>query len=83
VIVDGRAFFERPQTFLDVNAHAGCVTVIEAVPAAQRLTDALAAGPVGKIGQWRTDPSQGNPRSSESTAASLRLFEKRFRSTVF
>jgi hypothetical protein len=83
VIVDGRAFFEQPKTYLEVHAHAGCVTVIEAVPAAQQLIDALAAGNVHKIRKWQTDPSQGNSRSSESVAASLRLFEKRFRSTVF
>jgi hypothetical protein len=83
VIVDGRAFFDHPKAYLDVHAHAGCVTVIEAVPAAQQLTDALAAGNVRKIRRWQTDPSRVNSRSSESAAASLRLFEKRFRSTVF
>jgi len=76
IIVDGRAFFERPQSFHDVGADAACVTVVEAVPAAHRLLTALSE---------RTN--KGVRRSARSDAAaaasSLRLFERQFRSTVF
>jgi hypothetical protein len=42
VIVDGRTFVERPQAYLDVGADAGCVTVVETVPAAHRMLDSIA-----------------------------------------
>ncbi len=42
VIVDGRAFHERPQAYAEVGADAGCATVLEAVPTALRLLEAIA-----------------------------------------
>lgn len=42
VIVAGRSFFDRPETYLDVGADAACLTSTDAVPAAQQLLDALA-----------------------------------------
>jgi hypothetical protein len=80
VIVDGRAFVERPRTYLDVGADAGCVSVVETVPAAHRLLAALA----GEGGA--TQPKRVTARrvpSNAAAASSLRLFERRFRSTVF
>jgi hypothetical protein len=76
VIVDGRAFFERPQSFRDVGADAACVTVVETVPAAHRLLTAVAE---------RSGKGARPAIRSEAAAAasSLRLFERQFRSTVF
>lgn len=78
VIVDGRWFCERPQSFRDVGADAGCVTVVEAVPAAHRLL----AGATDRVGRggtaWRP-----RVRSAATAASSMRLFERQFRSTVF
>jgi hypothetical protein len=79
ILVDGRAFFERPQSFRDVGADAACVTVVEAVPAAHRLLTAAA-------GRGRTGIAVARPRGrSDASAASssMRLFERQFRSTVF
>jgi hypothetical protein len=78
VIVDGRAFVERPRTYLDVGADAGCVSVVEAVPAAHRLlaTRASHAGAATPLRARRQ-------RSDAAASSSLRLFERRFRSTVF
>jgi hypothetical protein len=76
IIVDGRAFVEHPRAYLDVGAHAGCVTVVEAIPAAQRLLGMLA----------ERDTQTALPQTSREAglaAASLKLFERRFRSTVF
>jgi len=75
IIVDGRAFFERPQSFRDVGADAACVTVVEAVPAAHRLLTALTERS-GKGARSAT-------RREAAAASSLRLFERQFRSTVF
>ncbi len=83
VIVDGRTFFERPQSHMDVHAHAGCVTVIQAVPAAERLIESLASGNSHRAARWETDPARGGDQTAAAAATSLRLFEKRFRSTVF
>jgi hypothetical protein len=41
VVVNGRAFVERPSTYFAVGADAACVTVIESVAIAQRLLDSL------------------------------------------
>jgi hypothetical protein len=86
VIVDGRSFFERPSAHRDVGAHAACATVIELLPLARRLLDhevaRRAAGPSGR----RADPPRkSRPASTHAAAAaaSLRLFERRFKSTVF
>ena len=88
VIVDGRLFFERPDAYFDVGADAGCVSVVESVAAAQRLLDDLAT-------QHRIEHSMierrhdawvgtaGGAVAGAAAAASLRLFEKRFKSTVF
>jgi hypothetical protein len=79
VIVDGRAFVERSRSYLDVGADAGCVSVVEAVPAAHRLLATLASEPKrGKAQRL----GAGSP-SESAAASSLRLFERRFRSTVF
>jgi len=79
VIVDGRAFFETPQSFRDVGADAGCVTVVEAVPAAHRLLAAVTqrtnAGKPATRHRTRSDAA--------AAASSIRLFERQFRSTVF
>ena len=42
VIVDGRVFVESPQGSIDIGADAGCLSVTESVPAAERLVRALA-----------------------------------------
>lgn len=77
VIVDGRAFFERPQSFRDVGADAACVTVVEAVPAAHRLLAAATDRTGTAIATVR--PRRG----AAAAASSMRLFERQFRSTVF
>jgi hypothetical protein len=41
VIVNGRAFVERPSSYFAVGADAACVTVVESVGIAQRLLDSL------------------------------------------
>jgi hypothetical protein len=41
VIVNGRAFVERPSNYFAVGADAACVTVVESVGIAQRLLDSL------------------------------------------
>ena len=74
IIVDGRAFFERPQSFREVGADAACVTVVEAVPAAHRLL----AGATDRVGR-----GSAARREAAAAASSLRLFERQFRSTVF
>jgi hypothetical protein len=79
VIVDGRAFFERPMSFVDVGADAACVTVVEAVPAAHRLLAAMA----NRTGAGIAAASPRALRDAAAAASSMRLFERQFRSTVF
>jgi hypothetical protein len=81
IIVDGRAFVERPRTYQDVGADAGCVSVVDAVPAAHRLLATRAGGADGVDStQLR---ARRRSRSDAVAASSLRLFERKFRSTVF
>jgi hypothetical protein len=81
VIVDGRAFVERPRTYLDVGADAGCVSVVDALPAAHRLlATRTGASERADAGQKR---AARRSRAAAAAASSLRLFEQRFRSTVF
>jgi hypothetical protein len=88
VIVDGRSIFERPSVYRDVGADAACTTVIDLVAAVQSLLDDRKSRP--------NDPATRRPRGrgarrsniptskpSAAAAASLRLFERRFKSTVF
>ena len=42
IIVDGRVFVERPQSSVEVGADAGCISVVDCVPAAERLVTSLA-----------------------------------------
>jgi len=81
IIVDGRAFVERTRTFHDVGADAGCVSVVEAVPAAHRLLATLAGA--SKDADSRVQRVPRRARAESAAASSLRLFERRFRSTVF
>ncbi len=81
IVVDGRAFVERSRTYLDVGADAGCVSVVEAVPAAHRLLATLArASKDIDAPQLRL---RRRSRADAVAASSLRLFERKFRSTVF
>jgi len=81
VIVQGRSVFERPRASLLVGADAGCASAVDSVSVALRLLDELAAAKTavaGLVPQSRALGQAGN-----AAAASLRLFERRFRSTVF
>ncbi len=79
VMVGGRAFFESPRAYHDAGAHVGCLTVVETIPAAQRLLDSLAE----REGAMRASIAPTRLSDDAHAAASLRLFERRFRSTVF
>ena len=81
VVVDGRLFFERPDAYFDVGADAGCASVVESVGAAQRLLDDLASQ--RRIEQSMIDRPRRTWPDRDAEAASLRLFERRFKSTVF
>jgi hypothetical protein len=86
VIVDGRSFFERPAAHRDVGADAACATVIELVAVARRLLDAEIARRADGARRRRADCSRAvrpAAQGSAAAAASLRLFERRFKSTVF
>jgi hypothetical protein len=48
IIVDGRVFAECPSSSLDVGADAGCVSVTDSVPAAERLVTAVAGRSVSR-----------------------------------
>jgi hypothetical protein len=81
VIVDGRAFIERPQAYLDIGADAGCVTVVEAVPAAHRLLSGVTQPATAASSKDRA--RERAARKAAAATGSLRLFERQFRSTVF
>jgi hypothetical protein len=81
VIVDGRTFIERPHAYLDIGADAGCVTVVEAVPTAHRLLSGVTL-PVTTASP-KTVARERAARKVAAATASLRLFERQFRSTVF
>jgi hypothetical protein len=42
IVVDGRVFVERPGSASEVGANAGCVSVVDCVPQAERLLTAIA-----------------------------------------
>lgn len=48
IIVDGRVFAECPSSSIQVGADAGCVSVTDSVPAAERLVTAVACTSVGR-----------------------------------
>jgi len=81
VVVDGRTFIERPQAYLDIGADAGCVTVIEAIPAAHRLLSGVTQPATAASSKDRA--RERAARKAAAASASLRLFERQFRSTVF
>jgi hypothetical protein len=81
IIVDGRAFIERPQAYLDIGADAGCVTVVEALPAAHRLLSGVTQPATASSSKDRA--RERAARKLAAATASLRLFERQFRSTVF
>lgn len=81
IIVDGRAFIERPHAYLDIGADAGCLTVVEAIPAAHRLLSGVTQPATASSSKDRA--RERAARKVAAATASLRLFERQFRSTMF
>jgi hypothetical protein len=76
VIVNGRAFFERPQAYFGIGADAACVTVIESVATAQRLLDTLATQ--DRIEQSLLDPTRSEHAHPVTVLTHRRLTVRRF-----
>jgi hypothetical protein len=77
IIVDGRAFVERQRTYRDVGADAGCVSVVESVPAAHRLLATLAGGPQNSAKRSRARTASAAAPESRSRSARSRAWSAR------